>query len=61
MLLEHRLISGFNDSGTGINLKINFPFIKAIAKLQTILKTCTHFLKNVFQYWRGFWGTFLYK
>ena len=25
---------GLNDSGTGINLKINFPYIKAWAKLQ---------------------------
>jgi len=58
---EHTLYSGFNNSGTGIKLKINFPLIKAVAKLQTIAKSCTHFPKNVFQYWRGFQPFFSIK
>ena len=34
MLREQFLNSGFNDSGTGINLKLTFLYIKAWAKLQ---------------------------
>jgi hypothetical protein len=34
MLREQYLNSGFNDSGTGINLKLTFLYIKALAKLQ---------------------------
>ena len=33
-LREQILNSGFNDSGTGINLKLTFLYIKAWAKLQ---------------------------
>ena len=55
------LNNSLNDSGTGINLKIDFPYVKAVAKLQTIMKICTHFVKNVFQCQRGFQPFFCYK
>jgi hypothetical protein len=34
-LREHILNRGFNDSGTGINLKINFPLYKSVGKTTT--------------------------
>jgi hypothetical protein len=34
-LREQILKSGFNDSGTGINLKINFPLYKSEGKTTT--------------------------
>jgi hypothetical protein len=62
MLREQILYSGLINPGTAINLKINFPLCeKECAKLQTIPKNNTHFLKNVFQCWRRFQAFFCYK
>ena len=59
---KYLVINGFNDSGTGINLKINFPlYKKARQNYNTILKIYTHFVKNVSQCWSGFQRFWCYK
>lgn len=46
ILREHILYSGLNDSGTGINLKINFPLYKSVGKTTTQSRKFVTFLKK---------------
>jgi len=43
---EHNLYIDFNDSGTGINLKINFPLYKSVGKTTTQSRKFVTFYKK---------------
>ncbi len=58
-LREPILNNGFIDSGTGINLKINFPYIKAWAKLQHNPENLHTFCKKCFSVLARVSATFL--